>query len=81
MLVCKKQKNILYAVRFPIARGFAVVFFFDNYFFCFEACNLLISFTATITAIREIGRVLSRTQSTVYEYFIKMRQRYTAIYV
>ena len=28
----------------------------------------------------EIGRVLSRTQSTVYEYFIKMRQRYTAIY-
>ena len=28
----------------------------------------------------EIGRVLSRTQSTVFEYFIKMRQRYTAIY-
>ena len=28
----------------------------------------------------EIGRVLSRTQSTVYEYFIKMRQRYMAIY-
>lgn len=28
----------------------------------------------------EIGRVLSRTQSTVFEYFIKMRQRYVAIY-
>lgn len=28
----------------------------------------------------EIGRVLSRAQATVYEYFIKMRQRYTPIY-
>ena len=28
----------------------------------------------------EIDRVLSRAQATVYEYFIKMRQRYTAIY-
>lgn len=28
----------------------------------------------------EIGRVLSRAQATVYEYFIKMRKRYTAIY-
>ena len=28
----------------------------------------------------EIGRVLSRAQSTVFEYFIKMRQRYTTIY-
>ena len=28
----------------------------------------------------EIGRVLERAQSTVYEYFIKMRQRYLAIY-
>lgn len=28
----------------------------------------------------EIGRVLSRAQATVYEYFIKMRQRYTMIY-
>lgn len=28
----------------------------------------------------EIGRVLSRTQSTVFEYFIKMRQRYITIY-
>ena len=28
----------------------------------------------------EIGRVLSRAQSTVFEYFIKMRQRYMAIY-
>ncbi len=28
----------------------------------------------------EIGRVLSRTQSTVFEYFIKMRQGYNAIY-
>ncbi len=28
----------------------------------------------------EIGRVLSRTQSTVFEYFIKMRQRYMEIY-
>ena len=28
----------------------------------------------------EIGRVLSRAQSTVFEYFIKMRQIYIAIY-
>ena len=28
----------------------------------------------------EIGRVLSRAQATVYEYFTKMRQRYMAIY-
>jgi len=28
----------------------------------------------------EIGRVLSRAQATVYEYFIKIRQRYMAIY-
>ena len=28
----------------------------------------------------EIGRVLERAQSTVFEYFIKMRQRYVAIY-
>ena len=28
----------------------------------------------------EIGRVLSRAQATVYEYFIIMRQRYMAIY-
>ena len=28
----------------------------------------------------EIARVLSRAQATVYEYFIKMRQRYMAIY-
>ena len=28
----------------------------------------------------EIGRILFRAQATVYEYFIKMRQRYTAIY-
>ena len=28
----------------------------------------------------EIGNVLSRAQATVYEYFIKMRQRYMAIY-
>ena len=28
----------------------------------------------------EIGRVLERAQSTVFEYFIKMRQRYTSIY-
>ena len=28
----------------------------------------------------EIGRILSCAQATVYEYFIKMRQRYAAIY-
>ncbi len=28
----------------------------------------------------EIGRILGCVQSTMYEYFIKMRQRYTAIY-
>jgi len=29
----------------------------------------------------EIGRVLSSAQATVYEYFIKMRKRYMAIYL
>lgn len=28
----------------------------------------------------EIGRQLSRATSTVYEYFVKMRQQYTALY-
>lgn len=28
----------------------------------------------------EIGRVLSLAQATMYEYFIKMRRRYMAIY-
>lgn len=28
----------------------------------------------------EIGRILGRVQSTVFEYFTKMRRRYTAIY-
>lgn len=28
----------------------------------------------------EIGRILERAQATIYEYFIKMRARYTAIY-
>lgn len=28
----------------------------------------------------EIGRILERAQSTVFEYFVKMRQRYAAIY-
>lgn len=28
----------------------------------------------------EIGRILERAQSTVFEYFIKMRQRYAVIY-
>lgn len=28
----------------------------------------------------EIGRILERAQSTVFEYFVKMRKKYTAIY-
>ncbi len=28
----------------------------------------------------EIGRILERAQATIYEYFVKMRKRYTAIY-
>ena len=28
----------------------------------------------------EIGRILERAQATVFEYFIKMRQRYSAIF-
>lgn len=44
--------------------------------------NMRIALECRITGLSypEIGRVLSRTQSTVYEYFIKMRQRYIAIY-
>ena len=29
----------------------------------------------------EIGRILERAQATVFEYFVKMRQRYSAIYM
>lgn len=44
--------------------------------------NMRIALECRITGLSypEIGRVLSRTQSTVYEYFIKMRQRYIALY-
>ncbi|MCI6734111.1 MAG: hypothetical protein MR437_03435, partial [Clostridiales bacterium] len=56
----------------------------------FEFCSFLLNLTDNMRvalerrikglSYPEIGRVLSRAQSTVFEYFIKMRQRYTAIY-
>lgn len=36
----EKQEVELYAVCFPIACGFAIVLFLDNYFFCLEPCHL-----------------------------------------
>ena len=44
--------------------------------------NMRIALECRIKGIsfHEIGRILERAQSTVFEYFIKMRQRYNAIY-
>ena len=44
--------------------------------------NMRIALEYRIKGLRypEIGGVLSRATSIVFEYFIKMRQRYTAIY-
>ena len=44
--------------------------------------NMRVAFECRIKGLSypEIGRILSRAQSTVFEYFIKMRQRYMAIY-
>ena len=46
------------------------------------ACHFLLNESKIIKGLSypEIGRVISRTQSTMFEYFIKMRQSYTAIY-
>lgn len=44
--------------------------------------NMKVALECRMTGLSypEIGRILGRVQSTVYEYFTKMRQRYTAIY-
>lgn len=44
--------------------------------------NMRISLECRIKGLSftEIGRIISKAQSTVFEYFIKMRQRYTEIY-
>ena len=45
-----------------------------------ENMNLALDYRMSGMSYPDIGRMLSRATSTVYEYFIKMRQRYTAIY-
>ena len=44
--------------------------------------NMRISLECRIKGLSftEIGIIISKAQSTVFEYFIKMRQRYTEIY-
>lgn len=44
--------------------------------------NMRIALECRMAALKyhEIGRILERAQSTVFEYLIKMRQRYVAIY-
>lgn len=44
--------------------------------------NMRVAFECRIKGLSypEIGRILSRAQSTVFEYFIKMRRRYMVIY-
>lgn len=44
--------------------------------------NMRIALECRMTGLSypEIGRILERAHSTVFEYFIKMRQRYIAIY-
>ena len=44
--------------------------------------NMRIALECRMAGLRypEIGRILERAQATVYEYFIKMRQRYTTVY-
>lgn len=45
-----------------------------------ENMNLALDYRMSGMSYPDIGRMLSRATSTVYEYFIKMRQRYSAIY-
>lgn len=44
--------------------------------------NMRVALECRMTGLSypKIGQILERSQSTVYEYFINMRQRYTAIY-
>lgn len=61
----------------------------DDYTHCDEIVenlnltdNMKLALECRMAGLRypEIGRILERAQSTVFEYFIKMRQRYIAIY-
>ena len=45
-----------------------------------ENMNLALDYRMSGMSYPDIGRMLSRATSTVYKYFIKMRQRYSAIY-
>lgn len=45
-----------------------------------ENMNLALDYRMSGMSYPDIAKTLSRATSTVYEYFIKMRQRYTAIY-
>ena len=61
----------------------------DDYTHCYEIVenlnltdNMKLALECRMAGLSypEIGRILERTQSTVFEYFIKMRLRYLAIY-
>ena len=45
-----------------------------------ENMNLALDYRMSGMSYPDIAKMLSRATSTVYEYFIKMRQRYSAIY-
>ena len=45
-----------------------------------ENMNLALDYRMSGMSYPDIGRMLSRATSTVYEYFIKMRQRYLSTY-
>lgn len=45
-----------------------------------ENMNLALDYRMSGMSYPDIAKTLSRATSTVYEYFIKMRQRYSAIY-
>lgn len=90
-LINRKTRNYNHSALTPINKPFVVmqqetIQDYTKYDKIIESLNLTdnmrIALDCRINGLSfpEIGRVLSRTQSTVFEYFVKMRQRYTAIY-
>ena len=90
-LINRKTRDYNHSALTPINKPFVVmqqetIQDYTKYDKIIESLNLTdnmrIALDCRINGLSfpEIGRVLSRAQSTVFEYFIKMRQRYTAIY-
>ena len=90
-LINRKTRDYNHSALTPINKPFVVmqqetIQDYTKYDKIIESLNLTdnmrIALDCRINGLSfpEIGRVLSRTQSTVFEYFVKMRHRYTAIY-